>query len=85
MATTYQCCFCGTAIEGRSPDVGGLLYTTAIHGEPEGQHEQQFYCHTNCLRERLHKAAHLYAVELCEIDEGVEAVQDKPENALRHP
>lgn len=69
MATTYQCCFCGAAIEARKPDVGGLLYTTAINGAPEDQQEQQLYCHTKCLRERLHKAANLYAVDLCEIDE----------------
>lgn len=73
MATTYQCCFCGTAIQGRSPDVAGLLFTTAIDGGPEGQHEQQFYCHTECLRERLHKSANLYAVDLCEANEGTQS------------
>ena len=71
MATIYQCCFCGQAIESRLPDVGGLLYTTAIDGDPECQHEQQFYCHTNCLRERLHVSAKLYVVDLLEVDESV--------------
>lgn len=71
MAITYECCFCGKAIESRLPDVGGLLYTTAIDRDPECQHEQQFYCHTNCLRERLHASAKLYVVDLLEIDESV--------------
>ena len=71
MAVTYQCCFCGKAIESQLPDVGGLLYTTAIDGPAECQHEQQFYCHTNCLSERLHASAKLYVVDLLDIDESV--------------
>ena len=73
MATTYQCCFCGMTIQGRTPDVAGLLFTTAIDGRLEGQHEQHLFCHTNCLQERLHKSALLYVVELCEADDAAQS------------
>jgi hypothetical protein len=71
MGVKYQCCFCGKAIESRLPDVGGLLYTTAIDRDLQFQHGQQFYCHTSCLSERLHVSAKLYVVDLLEIDESV--------------
>ena len=64
----YQCCFCGQSIENRVPDVGGLLYTTAIDRHSDFQHEQQMFCHTECLRERLHESAKLYAVDLLDAD-----------------
>lgn len=43
MAITYQCCFCGKMIKSQLPDVGGLLYTTAIDGPAECRNAQQFY------------------------------------------
>jgi len=63
--------FCGEAIESQLPDVGGLLYTTAIHGPVDCQHEQQFYCHTSCLSQRLHASAKLYVVDLLDIDQSI--------------
>ena len=60
----HQCCFCGLTIESKPPDVGSLIYTTCIDGEPEMQHSQENFCHTKCLRDRLHAAVKLYAVDL---------------------
>jgi hypothetical protein len=72
MAITYQCCFCGNAIEPRVPDVGGLLYTTCINLQPAYQHEQQLYCHTTCLVERLHESVSLYVLDLLGMDDAAE-------------
>jgi hypothetical protein len=60
----FQCCFCGLAIESVAPDVGSLLYTTCIDQAPNLHQNQELYCHTKCLRERLHPSAKLYALDL---------------------
>jgi hypothetical protein len=69
MSITYQCCFCGKAIEPRVPDVGGLLYSTCINLEPAYQQDQQLYCHTTCLVERLHESVSLYVLDVMKRDD----------------
>ena len=64
MSETYQCCFCGEIIDAFPPDVGGLLYTIAIDQPARDQTEQQLYCHTRCLLERLHTSVKLYALDI---------------------
>ena len=64
MSETYQCCFCGEIIDAFPPDVGGLLYTIAIDQPARDQTEQQLYCHTLCLLERLHTSVKLYALDI---------------------
>jgi hypothetical protein len=66
MSERYQCCFCGNSISAIIPDVAGLLYTTSVDREPSLQRDQQLWCHTKCLRERLHPSAKLYAADLVE-------------------
>jgi len=72
MAITYQCCFCGRGIEPNVPDVGGLLYTPCINLQSAYQHEQQLYCHTTCLVERLHESVSLYVLDLLGTDDVTE-------------
>ena len=43
---------------------GGLLYTIAIDQPARDQTEQQLYCHTLCLLERLHTSVKLYALDI---------------------
>jgi hypothetical protein len=62
----YQCCFCGQTITPIGPDVGGLVYTARVDRSPEGQRDQQMWCHTDCLRERLHPSINLYTADLIE-------------------
>ncbi len=73
MLTIRQCCFCGLDIEPVIPDTGSLLYSTCIDGPSDRQHEQEMYCHRNCLASRLHPSVHLYAAILAE--EGGDAVE----------
>jgi hypothetical protein len=68
MSEKYQCCFCGLAIEPVLPDVGGILYTPGIDCQAVSRHDQQLWCHTKCLAERLHPSAKLDAVDLLERD-----------------
>lgn len=69
MSLEYQCCFCGLRIESAGFDVGGLLYTTNVDSSADRQHSQQLWCHTRCLKERLHPSANLYVLEIAEIEE----------------
>ena len=64
MGRSYQCCFCGLAIEPEIPDVASLLYTTAIDRDDVNQQSQGLFCHTQCLEERLHPSVKLYAAYL---------------------
>ena len=47
----YQCCFCGVPIAKRGTDP--LVISFPI--EEDGG-LQQLYCHTECLRSRLHSS-----------------------------
>lgn len=60
MTQKYQCCFCGKNIPPISPDVGALLYYAHADRGREEQRDQQFWCHTKCLSERLMPPARLY-------------------------
>jgi hypothetical protein len=62
----YQCCFWGQTVESLGPDVSGLLYTTNINDSQEKQHDQQLWCHANCLKQRLHSSVPLYVLDLAE-------------------
>ncbi len=63
----YQCCFCGKGIAHVKPDVGGLLYTTCVDRERELQLDQQLWCHTACLQERLHPSVKMYVLDILEM------------------
>ncbi len=69
MSVEYQCCFCGQSIESVGFDVGGLLYTTNVDGSEDRHHSQQLWCHTECLKQRLHPSVSLYVLEIAEIEE----------------
>jgi len=64
MAEKYQCCFCGRTIDRASPDVGGLRYYTCADRGEEFQSDQQLFCHTTCLTDRLHPSVHMYVLDL---------------------
>jgi len=64
MPSKYQCCFCGLGIEPAVPDTGSLLYTTCIDGPSQKQHDQEIFCHSQCLASRLHPSVQLYAAFL---------------------
>lgn len=70
MSFEYQCCFCGQAVQSVGFDVGSLLYTTNFDSASEDtHHSQQLWCHTNCLKQRLHPSVQLYVLEVAEIEE----------------
>jgi hypothetical protein len=65
----YQCCFCGKGIAHVSPDVGGLLYSTCADRAREFQLDQQVWCHTKCLTDRLHPSVKMYVLDVLEMRE----------------
>jgi hypothetical protein len=64
MSEVYQCCFCGNSIQPVFPDVGGLLYSMTIDRSRRERPEQQLYCHTLCLLDRLDPSVKLYALDI---------------------
>jgi hypothetical protein len=69
MDQKYQCCFCGLVIEPIVPDVASLVYTTcADQTSARLQREQEMFCHTKCLRQRLHESAQLYVLDTLGVD-----------------
>ena len=66
-AHKYQCCFCGQAIKPISPDVGGLLYYTSAERARKFQTDQQLWCHTKCLTEKLHSSVKMYLLDRLEM------------------
>jgi hypothetical protein len=64
MTERFQCCFCGKNIPPISPDVGGLMYYTHAERPREAQSDQQFWCHTKCLTDRLHPSAKMYVLDV---------------------
>jgi hypothetical protein len=69
MSQVYQCCFCGRSIDPEFPDVGGLRYSTTVHAASHDHPEQQLYCHTLCLLDRLHPSTKLYVLDAAGEDE----------------
>lgn len=76
----FQCCFCGLTIESKAPDVASILYTTCIDGTPDMRHDQELYCHTECLLDRLHPSVKLYAIDLLEFSAEEIAGESSPED-----
>jgi len=67
MSQGYQCCFCGKKVDPTPPDVASLMYTTCFDGPKKLRHDQELYCHTECLRTRLYPNVKLYVVDLVEM------------------
>ena len=64
MDQKYQCCFCGLVIEPIVPDVASLVYTTCVdHTSAKLQREQEMFCHTRCLQQKLHESTQLYVLD----------------------
>jgi hypothetical protein len=64
--TQCQCCFCGLTIEATAPDPASLLYMTCFGDATKMRKDQEMFCHTNCLRARLHPSVKFYAAFLAE-------------------
>ena len=59
----FQCCFCGSGIDSGDFDVGSLLYTTRWDGKEGEQQNEQFFCHSKCLRAAFHPSTPVYILE----------------------
>lgn len=55
----YQCCFCGEKVVSNEIDVCSLGLTTNWDKTEDVQGEQQFFCHAECLRKRIHDSVPL--------------------------
>jgi hypothetical protein len=65
------CCFCKEAIEpGRPESVGldptALVVISNVDQEPEGQHQQQFWCHFGCFRRLINDDSLLHIMHMAE-------------------
>jgi hypothetical protein len=65
-----RCCFCNSGIESTDLDPCGVDILTNWDKPKNKQHDQTFWCHLKCFRDRLHSAvAHNLLVDLLIDDE----------------
>lgn len=62
----FKCCFCGKSIESNTIDVTSIVAIVNWDKESDKQHEQQFFCHLNCFKEKLVKDIPVYLEDLIE-------------------
>ena len=60
MKNEYICCFCDKSIESDNIDVCSVIVITNWDKNDEQHDEQQFFCHFNCFKNKLHNNIPLY-------------------------
>jgi len=60
----FQCCFCDKAIESNQIDITSLIVVSNWDKNQDQQQEQQFFCHINCLKNKLSENAPLYIINM---------------------
>jgi hypothetical protein len=56
-----MCAFCAETVETAGVDPCALVVVTSWWAPEEAQREQQFFCHADCLRNRLHPKVAVHA------------------------
>ena len=51
----FSCCFCNESITSLDPDPSDILITANIDKPKNQQADQFFWCHAQCLKNKLHK------------------------------
>ena len=50
----FTCCFCNKSITSLDPDPSDINIIANIDKPKDSQTNQYFYCHLNCLKNKLH-------------------------------
>jgi hypothetical protein len=56
----YLCCFCNESITSSDPNPSDINTIANIDKPKEQQHDQFFFCHTDCFKKKLHKNSHAH-------------------------
>lgn len=56
----FKCCYCAQSIESSSVDPTDISVIINIDKEKDQQMSQDFYCHVNCFREKLHDSIKMH-------------------------
>ncbi len=51
----FMCCFCNESITSLDPDPSDINVIANIDKPKDQQADQYFYCHLQCLKNKLHK------------------------------
>lgn len=51
----FSCCFCNKSITSSDPDPSDINIIANINKPKEDQADQFFYCHLQCLKNKIHK------------------------------
>ena len=51
----FMCCFCNKSITSLDPDPSDINVIANIDKPKDQQADQYFYCHLQCLKNKLHK------------------------------
>ena len=66
---TYQCCFCGELVKANNSSLISILAILNWNNEIKEQHEQQFFCHVLCFKQKLNPQVPLYLADLVDDQE----------------
>jgi len=61
---TYQCCFCGKKIESGISSVTSIIIISDWDKDDDERHEQQLFCHMECLKDKVSTSTPLYIADL---------------------
>lgn len=50
----FMCCFCNESINSLDPDPSDIIITANIDKPKDQQADQFFWCHAQCLKNKLH-------------------------------
>ena len=51
----FSCCFCNESLTSADPDPADIVIVANIDKPKEQQADQIFWCHAQCLKDKLHK------------------------------
>jgi len=64
MKNKYKCCFCTKEIKTTNIDVTSLIVISNWDKSKGKQHEQQLFCHMECLKKHVNSKVPLYVSDI---------------------
>lgn len=64
MKLKFECCFCGKEIQSSNTDPCSINIRANIDKTEDRQHDQDFFCHLDCIKNHLTPKALFYIAYL---------------------
>jgi formiminotetrahydrofolate cyclodeaminase len=56
----FRCCFCNKGIESSKTNPAEINVLINLDKSKDQQYNQNFYCHVECFREKIHEAMRMH-------------------------